>query len=94
MCKAQVLGELLHIVTLDEIQFVARRGVDGVTVREIVAASGQKNHGSLTYYFGSKEELVRELVARGHTVVSVLQKGYTIADRVLRPALVTVTAPK
>ena len=29
-----------------------------------------------------------------NTVVSVLQKGYTIADRVLRPALVTVTAPK
>ncbi|HOB67798.1 nucleotide exchange factor GrpE [Ottowia sp.] len=29
-----------------------------------------------------------------HTVVSVLQKGYTIADRVLRPALVTVAAPK
>lgn len=27
-----------------------------------------------------------------NTVVSVLQKGYTIADRVLRPALVTVTA--
>lgn len=29
-----------------------------------------------------------------NTVVSVLQKGYTINDRVLRPALVTVAAPK
>ena len=29
-----------------------------------------------------------------NTVVTVLQKGYLIADRVLRPALVTVTAPK
>ncbi len=29
-----------------------------------------------------------------NTVVSVLQKGYMIADRVLRPALVTVSAPK
>jgi len=29
-----------------------------------------------------------------NTVVSVLQKGYVIADRVLRPALVTVSAPK
>ncbi len=29
-----------------------------------------------------------------NTVVSVLQKGYMIAERVLRPALVTVTAPK
>jgi len=29
-----------------------------------------------------------------NTVVSVLQKGYVIADRVLRPALVTVSQPK
>ncbi len=29
-----------------------------------------------------------------NTVVGLLQKGYSIADRVLRPALVTVSAPK
>jgi len=29
-----------------------------------------------------------------NTVVAVLQRGYTVADRVLRPALVTVSAPK
>ncbi len=29
-----------------------------------------------------------------NTVVAVLQKGYLIVDRVLRPALVTVSAPK
>ena len=29
-----------------------------------------------------------------NTVVNVLQKGYSIADRILRPALVTVAAPK
>ena len=29
-----------------------------------------------------------------NTVVMVLQKGFLIADRVLRPALVTVAAPK
>ncbi len=29
-----------------------------------------------------------------NTVVAVLQKGYSIADRVLRPALVTVAAPR
>ena len=29
-----------------------------------------------------------------NTVVMVLQKGYSIADRTLRPALVTVAAPK
>jgi molecular chaperone GrpE len=29
-----------------------------------------------------------------NTVVEVLQKGYTIADRLLRPALVTVAQAK
>jgi molecular chaperone GrpE len=29
-----------------------------------------------------------------NTVVTVLQKGYLIADRVLRPALITVSAPR
>jgi molecular chaperone GrpE len=29
-----------------------------------------------------------------NTVVTVLQKGYSIAERILRPALVTVSAPK
>jgi molecular chaperone GrpE len=29
-----------------------------------------------------------------NTVVTVLQRGYLIADRVLRPALVTVSQPK
>lgn len=40
----------------------AQRGIDGVTVREIVAASTQKNAGSLHYYFRTKEALVRELI--------------------------------
>ena len=29
-----------------------------------------------------------------NTIVAVLQKGYVIAERVLRPALVTVAGPK
>jgi AcrR family transcriptional regulator len=43
----------------------AERGVDGVTVREIAKAAGQKNHGAVGYYFGSKEALVREIVVDG-----------------------------
>lgn len=41
----------------------AERGVEAVTVREIVAASGAKNGGSLNYYFRSKEGLISELLA-------------------------------
>ena len=35
-----------------------------------------------------------ESMQEANTVVSLLQKGYLIADRILRPALVTVAAPK
>lgn len=38
--------------------------------------------------------LPADLAQDPNTVVAVLQKGYLIADRVLRPALVTVSAPK
>jgi AcrR family transcriptional regulator len=41
----------------------AERGVEAVTVREIVAEAGAKNGGSLNYYFGSKEDLISELLA-------------------------------
>lgn len=54
----------------------AARGIDGVTVREIVEASGQKNHGSLSYYFGTKEALVRELVADGAKLIDIRRNAY------------------
>jgi molecular chaperone GrpE len=38
--------------------------------------------------------LPAESTQEANTVVMVLQKGYLITDRVLRPALVTVAAPK
>jgi len=43
----------------------ARHGVDAVTVQQIVTAAGQRNNAALHYHFGSKEELLRELEARG-----------------------------
>lgn len=53
--------------TRDRIKHAARRlfaerGIDGVSIREIVAAAGQRNVGSLHYYFRTKEALVREIV--------------------------------
>lgn len=47
----------------------ALRGFDGVSVRDIVIAAGQRNSGSLHYYFGSKDELARELVADGAKLI-------------------------
>lgn len=43
----------------------ARHGVDGVTVQQIVTAAGQRNNASLHYHFGSKEELIRQLIVEG-----------------------------
>jgi AcrR family transcriptional regulator len=47
----------------------ARRGVDGVTVQEIVTAAGQRNNAALHYHFGSKEELIRQMVVDGAAVL-------------------------
>ena len=47
----------------------ARHGVDAVTVQQIVSAAGQRNNAALHYHFGSKEELIRQLVVDGATVL-------------------------
>jgi len=47
----------------------AERGVDGVTVRDIAEAAGQKNHAAVGYHFGSKDALIRELVVDGARVI-------------------------
>src|SRR5215207_1082203 len=47
----------------------ARHGVDAVTVQQIVAAAGQRNNAALHYHFGSKEELIRQMVVDGAAVL-------------------------
>ncbi len=51
-------------------QLFARHGVDGVTVQQIVTAAGVRNNAALHYHFGSKEDLVRELVVDGAAVLN------------------------
>jgi AcrR family transcriptional regulator len=53
----------------------AQRGIDGVSVRDIVSAAGQKNNGSLHYYFGSKDALVQELVRDGAVLIETRRKA-------------------
>ncbi|MBJ7483337.1 TetR family transcriptional regulator [Brevundimonas sp.] len=47
----------------------AARGVDAVSVRDILTAAGQKNGASLHYYFGSKDDLVVQLVIDGARLI-------------------------
>ena len=47
----------------------AERGFDGVTVRDIIQAAGQRNGASLYYHFRTKEALVVELVVDGAKLI-------------------------
>lgn len=47
----------------------ARHGIDGVTVLQIVSAAGQRNNAALHYHFGTKEELIRQLIVDGAAVL-------------------------
>ena len=40
----------------------SERGVEGVSIDQMLAAAGQRNKASLHYHFGTKLDLVRELV--------------------------------
>ncbi|MGB5950508.1 MAG: helix-turn-helix domain-containing protein [Parvibaculum sp.] len=57
-------------IKLAALKLFAERGVDGVSIREIVSEAGQRNVGSLHYYFRTKEALVRELVIDGAKVIN------------------------
>jgi len=43
---------------------LAEHGIDGVSLRQIGAATGQGNNSAVQYYFGDKAGLVREIIAR------------------------------
>lgn len=47
---------------LEALRLFSERGINGVSVRDIVSASGLRNSSSIHYYFGTKEALVKELV--------------------------------
>jgi AcrR family transcriptional regulator len=53
----------------------ARHGVDAVTVQEIVDAAGQRNNAALHYHFGTKEELIRQMVVDGAAVLDERRRG-------------------
>ncbi|QBJ98744.1 TetR/AcrR family transcriptional regulator [Rhodococcus sp. ABRD24] len=42
----------------------AERGLDGVSMRDIASASGQKNNSAVQYHFGGREGLVLEVFRR------------------------------
>lgn len=54
-------------ITRERIKATARSlfiqyGIEAVTIRDIAKHAGQRNGGSINYYFGSKDELVLEIL--------------------------------
>ena len=89
-------GLLIPNATIEQI----REGSEA-TLRQLKSALERNkvlevNPAAGTKFDPSQHQAISMVPAEqeANTVVSVLQKGYLIAERVLRPALVTVAAPK
>jgi molecular chaperone GrpE len=89
-------GLLIKDATVEQI----REGAQA-TLRQLVAALERNKVLAINPDAGAKFDPHRHQAIsvvpseqEPNTVVMVLQKGYSIADRTLRPALVTVSAPK
>lgn len=57
------------------LRLFAEHGIDGVTIREIAKAAGQKNHGAVGYHFGAKEALVREIIIDGAKIIDARRQA-------------------
>jgi molecular chaperone GrpE len=89
-------GLAVNEATLEQIRDGAQ-----ATLRQLVAALERNKVLPIQPNAGEKfDPSVHQAISmvpseqEANTVVLVLQKGYMIAERVLRPALVTVAAPK
>jgi AcrR family transcriptional regulator len=49
----------------------AERGIDGVSLREITRAAGQRNTGALQYHFGDRDELLRAVLEKHQRDIDV-----------------------
>ncbi|MBT9506714.1 nucleotide exchange factor GrpE [Rhodoferax sp.] len=89
-------GLLIKDATIEQI----REGAQA-TLRQLLAALERNKVIAINPAAGAKfDPHLHQAISvvpsehEANTVVTVLQKGYSIADRTLRPALVTVSAPK
>lgn len=70
----------------------AARGVDNVSLRELAAAAGQRNHSVAAYHFGDKRELLEALLERHSAPIStVYQKAAHALASEGRETLQTLT---
>jgi AcrR family transcriptional regulator len=79
-------------------ELFSRYGIDAVTIREIATRAGQKNGGSINYYFRSKEDLVLEILndaasesdrSRGVLLDRLEMSGKTLSIRDILKVLIS-----
>ena len=69
----------------------AERGIAAVGMREVVEAAGQRNAAAVHYYFGSKDDLLRELLIDGADLIDAGRRAlFDAAERDGAPDLPTV----
>ncbi len=62
----------------------AERGVDNVSIAEIVRSAGQRNMSAVHYHFGSRDEILRAVLAR-HVPVLAERRRQLLARALERP---------
>ena len=56
-------------------QLFAERGIDGVSLREINAASGSRNTSALQYHFGGRVGVVKAVLAKHHPEIEARRRA-------------------
>lgn len=94
-----------RLILAAEILF-AKGGIDGVSLREIASAAGQRNHHAVQYHFGNRETLVQAIfdfrmdqmeAMRGNMLEEARREGMlhdarTIVDIIFLPQLELIDA--
>lgn len=69
-----------HMVEIAERMF-AERGLDGVSMRDVATAAGQRNNSAVQYHFGSRDGLIAQVLRRRMTaILSNRRERLTAAD--------------
>ena len=76
----------------------AERGIDNVSLAEIVRTADQRNASAVHYHFGSRDEVLRALLARHVPVIAerrhhLLEEARTHADHDVRSAAEAIVRP-
>jgi AcrR family transcriptional regulator len=69
------------------LDLIGRQGMQATSTREIIAAAGLRNPSAISYYFGSKAELVADLVSEVNRDESrIIQRQVALAEGVGSPS--------